>query len=138
MAVVAPQRSWIGAHWKAVLAIAVSVSVLAAIVVFSLIRTSDAAKLAISTAETNPSLALEMGQPLTVGWFISGNIEVTPASGHAELAIPMSGPKGNGTLYVEAHKKAGLWQLDLLQFGKNGSNDRLDLLTATPSKSLQQ
>ncbi len=125
-----PRRSWAGAHWKIVLAVAVTVSVLAAILVFSLMRSSDAAKLAISAAESNPLLAQRIGQPLKVGWFVSGSIEVDPASGHADLAIPISGPSGSGTLYAELHKRAGLWQLDLLQFGKDNSDDRLDLLIA--------
>ena len=137
-AVVAPRRSWVRAHWKVVLGISVAVSVLAAILAFSLMRSSDAAKLAISTAESSSLLSQRIGQPLKVGWFVSGSIEVTPASGHAELAIPVSGPKGSGTLYTEAHKRAGLWQLDLLQFGDSSSHDRLDLLVADTSKSPHQ
>lgn len=63
-----------------------------------------------------------------MGFFVTGNIEVNPASGHAELAIPVSGPKGSGTVYVESHKSAGLWYLDLLQFADKATDMRVDLL----------
>lgn len=43
--------------------------------------------------------------------------------------MPVSGPKGEGRLYLEAHKQAGLWQLDLLKFGPEDSEERADLLT---------
>jgi hypothetical protein len=59
---------------------------------------------------------------------VLGNIETTPTSGRAELAIPVSGPKGSGTLYVEAHKQAGLWKVDSLQLGIKDSEERTDLL----------
>src|SRR5438105_4291789 len=133
--IAAPRRSWLRAHWKAIVCVWVGLGVFGAIWAFAIMRTTDAAKLAISTAQTSPVLALQLGQPLKTGWFISGSVEITPASGHAELTIPISGPKGAGTLYAEAHKRAGLWALDLLQFGKKGSDNRLDLLSDDSGKS---
>jgi hypothetical protein len=97
---------------------------------FALMRSSDAVKLAIATAKSNPALVERLGQPLKTGWFVAGSIEITPASGHAELAIPVSGPKGRGTIYAEARKRAGLWRLNMLQFGGEESDIRLDLLVA--------
>jgi Cytochrome oxidase complex assembly protein 1 len=102
-----PRQSWLRAHWKLLLVLWLGVTIAGAIAVFASIRTSDAAKLAIQTAESNPMLVERLGQPLKAGWFVSGNMEVTPASGHAELAIPISGPKGSGTIYAEERKRAG-------------------------------
>ena len=62
------------------------------------------------------------------GWFIAGGIEETRGFGKAELAIPVSGPKGKGTLYVGAVKEAGIWKLTLLQFSANDNIERLQLL----------
>jgi hypothetical protein len=95
-----------------------------------MLRSSEATKLSISMAESSPILAQQLGQPQKIGWFISGSIEVQPETGHAELAIPVSGPKGKGTIYSEVRKQAGLWQVQLLQFGKDGSTDRFDLLNS--------
>jgi len=125
-------------RWKLVVAAVVGTVLLAIVallgLVFSLMGNSDAAKLAIATAEANPALIERIGQPMKAGWMVTGNIETNPASGHAELAIPLSGPKGAGKLYVEARKQAGQWKLDLLQFAPDGSAERLDLLPADAVK----
>jgi cytochrome oxidase complex assembly protein 1 len=125
-----PRRGWLRTHWKLVLAVWLGLSLSGAVAAFYLLSNSDATKLAVATAESNPALAERLGRPLKTGWFVSGSIEVTHGSGHAELAIPVSGPKGRGTLYAEARKHAGLWHLELLQFGSNNSTERLDLLAA--------
>ena len=122
------RQSWLQAHWKLVLAASVGLALCATIAVFASLRSSDVVKLAVATAESNPALADRLGRPLDAGWFVTGKLEVTPASGHAELAIPVSGPKGSGTLYAEGHKRAGIWHLEMLQFGSEHSNERLDLL----------
>lgn len=136
-----PRRGWLRAHWKLVLAVWLGLALSGAIAAFVLMSNSDAAKLAIATAKSNSALVERLGRPVKTGWFVSGNIEVTPASGHAELAIPVSAPKGRGTLYTEARKRAGLWHLEMLQFGSEGSSERLDLLpvdtTPKPSVSPQ-
>ncbi len=121
-------------RWKLVVAAVVGVMVLGIVallgLLFALLGNSDAAKLAIKTAESHPALIERIGQPMQAGWLVTGNIESNPASGQAALVIPLSGPKGAGKLYVEAHKRAGQWQLDLLEFAPDGSADRLDLLPA--------
>ena len=122
------RKSWFSRHW--VLALSASLTLAACLVglLFYLLRNSEVANIAFEKAQASPVLTERLGQPLQKGWLVSGSIEVTPASGHAELAIPVSGPKSKGTLYVEAQKSAGLWQLKLLQFGGDNSSDRLDLL----------
>jgi hypothetical protein len=124
------RRGWLRAHRKLVLVLWLGLAVSGALMGFALMRSSDAVKLAIATAKSNPALVERLGQPLKTGWFVAGSIEITPASGHAELAIPVSGPKGRGTIYAEARKRAGLWRLNMLQFGGEESDIRLDLLVA--------
>lgn len=133
-----PPRSWLRTHWKLAVALWLGVVFSGAIAGIVLTSHSEVAKLAVRAARSNPKMADRLGQPLKRGWFVSGSVEVTPASGYAELAIPISGPKGSGTLYTEARKRAGLWRLDMLQFGTEGSTERLDLLqpaemTPTPT-----
>jgi len=124
-----PQLGWLRTHWKLALATWLGLALSGAALAFVLMRTSEPAKMGIARAESDPVLAERLGKPLKRGWFTSGSIETTSASGRAELAVPVSGPKGHGTLYLEARKRAGLWHLELLQFGSEGSDERLDLLT---------
>jgi hypothetical protein len=123
-----PRPSWLKVHWKLIVSVWVGLSLSGAVAAFVLMTNSDAAKLAIATAESNAALSQKLGQPIKTGWFISGKIEVNSAGGHAELAIPLSGPRSHGTVYSESHKRAGVWKLDLLEFVDKQSGEHLNLL----------
>jgi hypothetical protein len=136
--VVKPERSWLARNWgwlvAAVFALFLSFVAAILLLVFSLIRNSDASKLAIKTAESNPILAEQIGQPMKVGWLVTGNIEVSNDTGSAKLSIPISGPKGHGTLDAESHKRDGQWHLSSLEFEKDDSSIWLNLLPAETAK----
>jgi hypothetical protein len=128
-----PERSWMGKHPALIIGVAVIVVLAglgAAIVymAFSMMSNSGPAQLAFDTASRSPALAQRLGAPLKKGRMVSGNISVSGPSGQAELSMPISGPKGEGTLYLQAHKQADLWQLDMLQFGPKDTDERIDLL----------
>ncbi|HUK87202.1 MAG TPA: cytochrome c oxidase assembly factor Coa1 family protein, partial [Terriglobales bacterium] len=115
---VPPQpQGWFARHWKAVVGVGcLGVIILAVafvggimLLVMGSIRSSDAYQQALAKAKANPEVALRLGQPIQPGWFISGSINVSGPSGDADLSIPISGPKGKGTVYVVGKKSAGEW-----------------------------
>lgn len=121
--------NWMQAHWKLALGAAIGLALCGTIAIFASLRNSDVVKLAIATAESNPALAERLGRPLQTGWFITGSmVQSAPGTGHAELAIPVSGPLGRGTIYAVGRKQGGVWRLEMLLFGNDGSGERLDLL----------
>jgi len=134
--VATPSRKPRRNYWKIVVLVWVGLALVGGMGAFLMIHSSDATKLAIATAESNPAVAERLGRPLKPGWLITGNIHMTNASEGAELDIPISGPKGSGTLHAEARKRAGNWKLQVLQFCVEGSSERLDLLS-TDSKPQQ-
>jgi hypothetical protein len=91
-------------NWKWILGTLLAVGLLGAIIAVIAFNSSDATMLALATAKSNSALIERLGQPIQSGWFIGGSIEVTPGSGKADLAIPISGPKGKGTVYALAVK----------------------------------
>ena len=136
---------WLRKHWPWIVGFWGCLQVVAAICLFvfgvlAVLGNSDAAKLALATARSNADLVSELGSPIEQGRLLRGNINVTPTDGHADLAIPVSGPKESGTLYCVAHKSAGGWTLDLLQFATSDVAPRLDLLPrkANPSTPVEQ
>ena len=56
----------------------------------------------------------------------------TPISGEANLDIPISGPRGSGTIAVRASKSDGKWRFSSLNVLISGRSSPLDLLAATP------
>ena len=84
-------------------------------VVFASLRNSDVVRQSIALAERNPEVALTLGSPLKPGWLVSGSISLNGSSGNADVSIPVSGPRGKGTIYCVARKSAGQWTYDKLE-----------------------
>ena len=49
------------------------------------------------------------------------------ATGEANLSIPLSGPKGKATLYVEAKKSADVWLFQTMVVKIEKTGERIDL-----------
>lgn len=127
---------WFTRNWKwvvpigclgLVVLIAMFVGAIFSIVEYSF-QHSDAYNNAIALARSNPAVSGKIGQPLKIGWFASGNINISGPSGDADLAIPISGPHGKGTIYAVAKKSAGVWRFEILQVEIAGEPQRIDLL----------
>ena len=69
-----------------------------------------------------------LGTPIKDGFLVSGNTNVNGASGESNLAIPISGPKGKGTIYVSAKKSLGQWKYSGLVVEIGQTHQRIDLL----------
>jgi hypothetical protein len=102
--------------------------VLIVAIVFGMMKSSDAYKDAIAMAKTDPYVQEALGSPIEEGLLVMGNINVSGSSGHADLAIPVSGPQGSGTVYVVASKSAGRWTMLTLIVDIKATNERIDLL----------
>jgi hypothetical protein len=96
--------------------------------VFAMLGNSDAAKMATTQAQSDSRVVQRLGQPVKRGLIVMGNIQTNPSSGRADLSIPLSGPKAEGTLYAVAVKSAGVWKFETLQLEVDGDTKRIDLL----------
>jgi hypothetical protein len=103
-----------------------------AVVVFGVatgaLRSSDAYQGALGLAKHDSRVVAAIGAPIEPGWFTSGNIHVGLGSGHASLAIPISGPRASGTIRVEADKGGGKWSYRALNVLVAGASAPIDLL----------
>jgi hypothetical protein len=69
-----------------------------------------------------------LGEPIELGFWISGSINISGPTGNADFSVPLSGPKGAGRLYIVGEKSAGKWSFDLLEVEIDGRDERIDLL----------
>ena len=107
-----------------------------ALIVFSAMKSTDVYKDALARAEAHPSVIEALGSPIKEGFLVSGNTNVNGASGEANLSIPISGPKGKGTIYVAANKSLGRWNYSGLVVEIAKTHQRIDLLqSAVPASS---
>ena len=122
-------------HWKRNLAIAAGLICILVVVIFMIIGNSDVCKMAFATAEANPVLRQRLGEPIKRGFLTSGSIEISGPSGHADIAIPVSGPRGKATIYAVAQKSAGLWRFETLEAAFDEESPRVNLLQEVSASS---
>ncbi|HUT60800.1 MAG TPA: cytochrome c oxidase assembly factor Coa1 family protein [Phycisphaerae bacterium] len=132
-----PRKSWMGRNWPWLVpvgclgSIAIVVVFIVSIVglVFGMLKSNDAYKQGFAQASSHPVVIERLGEPIEAGWLVSGQINVSGGSGHANLSIPISGPKGGATVYVKATKSAGEWTLTCLVVKIDRTGERIELVT---------
>ena len=78
---------------------------------------------------SQPGSIEAIGSPISQTGIVSGNSNVSGAVGEANLSIPLSGPKGKATLYVEAKKSADTWFFQTMVVKIEKTGERIDLNT---------
>ena len=134
------KKSWLehNARWKIPLGcltliflMGVFVTILLTVIVTSF-HNSDAYQQALTKAAENPQVHELIGEPIKPSWFISGQLNVNGGTGNANLSIPISGPKGKGSIRAVAYKSGGVWRFTYLQVSINGEPESIDLLSIQP------
>lgn len=136
----APQgRGWWQRHWKWAVPLLslVCLSIFAALIygfvmiVGAAMRDNDAYRIAMAQAAADPQLAEAIGTPIEHDGFMTGSISSGTAS-RAELQIPVSGPRGEATVFVEAESRQGVWAFEVLSVTVDGADSTIDLLPSLP------
>lgn len=128
---------WWQRHWRWALPLlgVLGVSLFAAAVLafasalFGMMRSSDVYITAMQRMRDNPQVIAALGTPIEPGWYLTGSMKTGGTSGTADLQIPISGPKGEGDLYLAAEKTHGRWTYSTLIVTVDGRDAPIDLLT---------
>ena len=130
-----PRGNWWQRNWKwfvptgclTLIALAVMFVVCIVFFVFSVMKSSDAYKLAVARAKSDQRVVAALGAPISEGLFTSGKTNVNGPSGEADIGIPISGPKGKATIYAVATKSEGTWSFSKLNVKINATGETIDL-----------
>ena len=127
----APAPNWGQRNWKWFVPVLCLVAVAGMIgfvaLVMGLMKSSDAYSGAVARASSAPAVIAALGSPIKEGFWVTGNVRISGTSGKADLAIPVSGPKGAATIYVAATKSLGKWHFDGLVVQVVKTKERIDL-----------
>ena len=134
--VAAAPPGWWARNWKWAVPSGVLVLVagfvcfcaLIVMLIFGVIKNSEVYQTAVSETQAEPAVIGALGVPIEAGLFVTGNIQINGSTGTADLAIPVSGPDGNATIYVIAEKWAGEWQYSTLKVRVRDTGETIDLL----------
>jgi hypothetical protein len=123
--------SWWDRNWKWLTVILVLVSAVivtgSLVAIFGAMRSSETYQGALARVQKSPAVIAALGTPMNDGFFFSGTIKVGGGVGRADLALSISGPKGDATVYVVATKSAGVWHYDQLIVETEQPPARIDL-----------
>ncbi len=81
------------------------------VTIFASFKNAEAYQMTVRVLNSNPQAVQILGQPISTG-FPTGSLNVTGPEGKASLAFSAKGPKGEGTVYVEATKSLGQWKIN--------------------------
>jgi hypothetical protein len=102
-------------------------------IVFGAMKSSDAYKAALAKTRADPRVVSALGAPITDGFFVWGQTNVSGSSGHSDVTVPISGPNGKGTIYFVASKFAGEWTFSKLMVEVAKTGQRIDLIEDPPT-----
>ncbi len=71
------------------------------------LRQSDACQKALELARNSEVMKQELGEPIEMGWFVSGSVSIKNGLGDSDFSVPISGPKGGATVYIVGKKQGG-------------------------------
>ena len=122
------QKGCLGRNWKWMLPVGCLGLILAGValiggivlVAMSAIKSSEVYQGALKAAQAHPAAVERLGQPIKDGWFVTGNIKLDATGGNANFEVPVSGPKGSGTLHVRAVSPDGTWMYERLDLVVGG------------------
>ena len=139
-----PRGSWWSRNWKWALPVGCLLPIVlcgGGVVVFAVliygavtgsIKSSDAYAEGMARTRANSEVVAQLGEPIESGFWVSGSISVNGPSGNVDVSIPISGPKGSGTLYIVGTRNAGRWQYSTMEVEIPGRAARVDVRPRAP------
>jgi hypothetical protein len=132
-----PPKNWLERNWKWLVPVLLVVMFLGILLfaggiffgVTKVMKSSEPYRVAFERASSDPRVIAVIGEPIRKSWYMTGQININGPSGHASLAFPVRGPRGKATVYVEAIRRMGEWDIRSITVEFRDSNRRLDLLT---------
>ena len=82
---------------------------------------------AMKAVQSDSRVIAALGTPIQSGFLVTGSIEQQGISGDANLVIPISGPRGSGTLYAAAREGNGVWRFYTLAVQVDGQKEVMPL-----------
>ncbi|WP_432821535.1 cytochrome c oxidase assembly factor Coa1 family protein [Trichloromonas sp.] len=104
-----------------------------------IMKYSDAYRLSLDVLQHDPQVIELVGEPVSPGLLIIGNVQASGGTGRAVLSYTIAGPKGEATAHVFASKEIEGWQLKELTVYSEEQQKRIDLITQSrpDGKSLE-
>jgi hypothetical protein len=95
---------------------------------------------AFEAAKKSEVMREALGEPMTKGWLVTGNVSINNNTGTADLNVPVSGPNGSASIHAVATMTDGVWNFSEAKATIGGHPEPVDLrplLNAPPDGALR-
>lgn len=82
--------------------------------IFASLRMSQPCEDALRAAQASTELKETIGEPMSLGWLVSGSMNTNNGRGGAELSMTVEGPKGTAEVEVRGTSADGVWSYQTL------------------------
>jgi hypothetical protein len=79
----------------------------------ALMKSNEAYQEELARAQADPRVRDALGEPVVDGWMPTGRVQ-SGDIGFVDLSVKLKGPKGTGTLNIQATRSAGVWTFQSL------------------------
>lgn len=98
---------------------------------FLLLKNSEPYAISLEKIMADTEAREYLGDSISVGMFVSGNMSTDASGSSAELKYKVTGDKNEASAYVNATKTGDVWVLDELLLNIPGGNDKIQISTET-------
>ncbi|MFT6796981.1 MAG: hypothetical protein ACJART_002129 [Maribacter sp.] len=128
--------SWWKRNWKWAVPLGGCVSLIVVFIIFigsifygvtTVLEESQPYEYALEKINQDEEITNSLGSPIEKDGMIQGSYNNNNGNKTADIKIPISGPKGSGTLFVEATGENGDWTYNVIRV-EIKDNEHIDLL----------
>ncbi len=128
--------SWWKRNWKWAVPLGGCVSLIVVFIIFigsifygvtTVLEESQPYEYALEKINQDEEITNALGSPIEKDGMIQGSYNNNNGNKTADMKIPISGPKGSGTLFVEATGENGDWTYNVIRV-EIKDNENIDLL----------
>jgi hypothetical protein len=128
--------SWWKRNWKWVVPVGGCLSLIVIFImiigsifwgVTSTLENSQPYEYALEKINQDPEITSELGSPIEKNGMIQGSYNYSNGTKTANMKIPIAGPNGTGTLFIEATGTNDNWNYNVIRVEIN-DNESIDLL----------
>lgn len=131
------RKGWFARNWKWVVPSGGCLLIIILLIVFagslffgitSMITDSQAFKDSMEAASTNEEVISILGEPIETNGINGGSFNYNNGIKSAELTIPIKGPNGEATIFVNGRGTDDNWTYDTMEVYIKDSDEIVDLL----------
>jgi hypothetical protein len=93
---------------------------------------ADPKRDALAAAQASPAVKQALGEPMQLGFMMSGQININNDRGHADVSFPIHGPRGKGRVHVVGEMTGDRWTYSVLEAQIDGQPAPVDLRREPP------